>query len=262
VHKTIPYHSGNINYYTSGKGSTHLVFLHGFLENLSMWDTIIPEFTKTHTVIAIDLPGHGKTSTLETVHTMELMADVVNMVLKKEGVKNVKFVGHSMGGYVALAFAKKHPKKVGAICLLNSTAMADNAQKKKDRLRAADILSRSPKLFISEAIPNLFAPQNRSKLKKEIAEATALAKTTDTKGAVACTLGMRVRPSSVAWMAEQSKIKFSFIAGRNDMVIPIQKIIAQAKKTNAQLHIIENCGHMAHIENRAECVWFLKKFVQ
>ena len=118
MHKTIPYHSGNINYYTSGKGSTHLVFLHGFLENLSMWDTIIPEFTKTHTVIAIDLPGHGKTSTLETVHTMELMADVVNMVLKKEGAIKAKFVGHSMGGYVALAFAKKHPKKVGAICLL------------------------------------------------------------------------------------------------------------------------------------------------
>jgi hypothetical protein len=98
--------------------------------------------------------------------------------------------------------------------------------------------------------------------KKEIAEATALAKTTDTKGAVACTLGMRVRPSSVAWMAEQNRIKFSFIAGRNDMVIPVQKVIAQAKKVNAQLLIIENCGHMAHVENRAECVRFLKKFVQ
>lgn len=262
MHKHISYQKGNINYYTSGKGNTCIVFLHGFLENLSMWDIIIPEFSKTHTIIAIDLLGHGKTSTLADIHTMELMADVVNEVLKKEGIKQAKFVGHSMGGYVALAFGKKYPKKTTSICLLNSTAMADNLQKKKDRLRAAEILQRSPKLFINEAIPNLFALQNRAKLKKEITQATELAKTTDTKGAVACTLGMRLRPSSVAWMQEQKKIKFCFVAGRNDNVVPIQKVITQAKKTNAQLHIIENCGHMAHIENRAECVKFLKGFIQ
>jgi pimeloyl-ACP methyl ester carboxylesterase len=258
LHKQISYRNGRIHYYKTGNGKSCLVLLHGFLENLSMWQYIIPEFSKTHTVIAIDLPGHGKTSALADIHTIELMADVVNDVLKEEGIKQAKFIGHSMGGYVALAFGKKHPFKTQAICLMNSTAMADNAQKKKDRLRAAEILQHSPKLFINEAIPNLFATQNKSRLKKEISEATAVAQTTDTKGAVACTLGMRLRSSSVAWMQQQTKIKFCFVAGRNDNVVPIQKVITQAKKTNAQLHIIENCGHMAHIESRAECVRFLR----
>jgi pimeloyl-ACP methyl ester carboxylesterase len=259
LHKQISYRNGKIHYYKTGNGKACLVLLHGFLENLSMWQHIIPEFSKTHTVVAIDLPGHGKTSTLADIHTMELMADVVNEVLKEEGIKQAKFIGHSMGGYVALAFGKKHPSKTQAICLMNSSAMADNAQKKKDRLRAAEILQRSPKLFINEAIPNLCATQNKGRLKKEISEATAVAQTTDTKGAVACTLGMRLRSSSVAWMQQQTKIKFCFVAGRNDSVIPVQKVITQAKKTNAQLHIIENCGHMAHIENRTECVNFLKE---
>ncbi|MFP5471982.1 MAG: alpha/beta fold hydrolase, partial [Bacteroidia bacterium] len=151
--------------------------------------------------------------------------------------------------------------KTKAICLMNSTAMADNPQKKKDRLRAAEILRHSPKLFINEAIPNLFATQNKSRLKKEISEAIAVAQTIDTKGAVACTLGMRLRPSSAVWMQQQTKIKFCFVAGRNDSVIPVQKVITQAKKANAQLHIIENCGHMAHIENRVECVRYLKEFL-
>jgi len=101
--KYVDFKQGKIRYTDSGKGRV-VVFLHGFLESLEMWRFYqnLPNYIRK---ICIDLPGHGKSDNFGYVHSMELMAEGVRAVLKNEGIRKVVVVGHSMGGYVGLAFA-------------------------------------------------------------------------------------------------------------------------------------------------------------
>ncbi len=124
----------NIHYTDKGKG-TAIVLLHGFLENSTMWKPFISRLSKKNRVITIDLLGHGKTECLGYVHTMEDMAEAVKAVLSKLRLRRVVVIGHSMGGYVALAFVEKYSNNVKGLCLMNSTATADSEEKKINRDR-------------------------------------------------------------------------------------------------------------------------------
>ena len=111
-------HKGiNIFYTDEGKGNT-IVLLHGFLENALIWEPFISTLSKQNRVICIDLLGHGKTGCLGYVHTMELMAEAVEAVLIHLKIKQSTFIGHSMGGYVSLAFAEKNPDAIKGLCFM------------------------------------------------------------------------------------------------------------------------------------------------
>ncbi|WP_369407157.1 alpha/beta fold hydrolase [Seonamhaeicola sediminis] len=125
----LEYKGITIFYTDHGKGSA-IVLLHGFLENSNIWKPFIPQLSKKNRVVCIDLLGHGQTECLGYIHSMELMAEVVETVLKHLKIRRSIFVGHSMGGYVALAFAEKNPDNVKGLCLMNSTARSDTQEKK------------------------------------------------------------------------------------------------------------------------------------
>ena len=99
-------------FYTDQGTGIPVILLHGFLENSTMWDDLTPELSKKYRVICIDLLGHGNTACLGYIHTMELMAEAVEAIIKYLQIKQSVLIGHSMGGYVALAYAEKNPKKV------------------------------------------------------------------------------------------------------------------------------------------------------
>src|SRR6478672_12328590 len=101
---TIQFKHISVNYTDTGKG-TAVVLLHGFLENSTMWNDFVPELSKKYRVITIDLLGHGQTQPLNYVQTMEDNADMVLSVLNELRIRKAIFAGHSMGGYIALAFA-------------------------------------------------------------------------------------------------------------------------------------------------------------
>ena len=126
----LEYKGINIFYTDNGSGKA-VVLLHGFLENSNMWIPFISILSKNNRVICIDLLGHGKTECLGYIHTMELMGDCVNAVLQHLKIYKATFIGHSMGGYVVLAFAEKKPNMINGICLMNSTAEADHLERKK-----------------------------------------------------------------------------------------------------------------------------------
>ena len=121
--KTTIFKNTKISYNEQGKG-TAVVLLHGFLENQSMWDAFVPEFSKKYRVITIDLLGHGQTECLGYIHSMEDQADMVHHVLHELKIRKAILVGHSMGGYVALAFAELYPDNMKGLVLLNSTSRA------------------------------------------------------------------------------------------------------------------------------------------
>ena len=186
-------HKGiNIFFTDEGQGNA-VVLLHGFLENTSMWEPFTPILLRTNRVITIDLLGHGKTGCLGYVHSMELMAEIVHVVLKHLKIKQSIIIGHSMGGYVALAFAEKHPGMLRGLCLMNSTPNPDNFEKKKKRDRAILAVKQSHKTFIMMAIGNLFSPKNRTIFSDKIKTLIADAKKTPPQGTIAALQGMKIR---------------------------------------------------------------------
>ena len=171
------YKNIEIAYSVSGKGNA-LVLLHGFLETSTMWKPFVNEFSNTHKVITIDLLGHGKTPCLGYIHTMEELAETVFAVLKELNLRKIHIAGHSMGGYVALAFAEMYPDYVKGLCLINSTARADSVARKANRDRAIKAVKYNHKQFIRMAISNLFRPKNRKIFAETIKEVKKEALTT------------------------------------------------------------------------------------
>jgi pimeloyl-ACP methyl ester carboxylesterase len=182
-------------YYTEkGKGKTVLL-LHGFLENSKMWNYFQNELSGGYRVISVDLPGHGQSSqeTNEGVNRMEYMADKVNEVLEHLEIEKVIVIGHSMGGYAALALADKFKYKIDGLGLFYSTTLPDDEIKKEQRQKAPEIAGIKPEDFIRLTIPNLFAQKDIAGLQPEIKTAVSWAKETSQTGISAALKGMRLR---------------------------------------------------------------------
>ncbi len=154
------YKNLNVHYSDQGTGNC-VVLLHGFLEDLSMWDSVVEVLKKTHRVICIDLLGHGKTKNLGYIHSMEDQANMVKFLLDKLELVKCTLIGHSMGAYIGLAFAEMFPEQTSALCLMNSTALADDKEKQTNRDRGIRAVKQNHKTFIRLAIPNLFSEDNR-----------------------------------------------------------------------------------------------------
>ncbi|MDR1876639.1 MAG: alpha/beta hydrolase [Flavobacteriaceae bacterium] len=180
-------------YRDKGKGKA-VIFLHGFLENSRMWRYFQNKLSKKYRVITLDLPGHGRSSKkTNEVNRMEYMADKVNKVLEHLKLEEVIIIGHSMGGYVALAFAGEYKYKVLGLGLFYSTTLPDDDAKKEQRLKVAEVVVRKPKEFFKLSIPNLFAQENLPKLQSEIKTAISWAKHASLTGISAALKGMRLR---------------------------------------------------------------------
>ncbi|MBN1339311.1 MAG: alpha/beta fold hydrolase, partial [Bacteroidales bacterium] len=131
----LAFNRGKIHYSDTGTGPA-IVLLHGFLESLEIWDDFTKELSKEFRIIAIDLPGFGKSSDVAEVHTMEMMAKAVYEVLSHLNTGQVVITGHSMGGYAALAFAASHPEKMKGLVIFHSHAAADSEEARINRDRA------------------------------------------------------------------------------------------------------------------------------
>lgn len=251
----------NIHYQISGSGKITLVLLHGFLENLSMWEEYSSRWKNDFQLLAIDLPGHGKTDSLAEVNSTSLMSDAVAAVLGQEKIETAFFIGHSMGGYVALAFGERYREKVKGVLLLNSTALADSETKKGDRERAIKVMQKNPSIFINESIPNLFATDHRVQFENEIKRIIQEALLTSIDGACDCLRGMKEREDKTHLLIE-NRFPVKFIAGAKDNVIPIDKIREQAQLHPAiELEIFPESGHMSFLEAKEGCYQSICNFI-
>lgn len=255
---TQPFKGIDLFYTDQGVGKT-VVLLHGFLENSNMWDHFIPELTNKNRVICIDLLGHGKTPCLGYVHTMELMAEAVETILNHLKIKQAIFIGHSMGGYVALAFAEKNAKKVKGLCLMNSTALADTDLKKQNRDRAIVAVKQNHKTFVRIAINNLFRPKNRILFKEDIKNIVEIALKTPLQGIIAALEGMKIRKNQENILKSSSFQKMLIISKR-DPALDYKTTVNQAKNTDLKLVEFPD-GHMSHIENRSQFLLQIMHFI-
>src|SRR5690606_17640534 len=218
-------------FYTDSGEENSIVLLHGFLENSTMWHHFIPKLSKKNRVICIDLLGHGKTGCLGYIHTMELMAEGVEAVLNHLKIDKSILIGHSMGGYVALAFAEKNPNAVKGLCLMNSTALADSVEKQNNRDRAIDAVKQNYKVFIRMAIANLFRPKNRIIFSEKINDVISDALKTPVQGIVAALEGMKVRKNR-AFLLQTKTFKKMIVIGKKDPALNYMSLIEQIKNTD------------------------------
>lgn len=247
----------DIHYTKEGKGKT-LVFLHGFLENSSMWNDLKKSLLPSYRVITIDLLGHGKTPCIGYVHTMEDMANAVDAVLKKLRIRKPILIGHSMGGYVALAYAEKNQNNIKGFCLMNSTSLADDEDRKQLRARANKMVQTNFDSMVRVSFVNLFGEKSKSVYKKEIDLALLEALQTPVQGYIACQEGMRIRPNRKHVLQKASYPKL-FIIGKNDPVINFETSLGEAKETDSEYMVFPD-GHMSHIENKEELINALSSF--
>lgn len=256
---TLNYKNSTINYTKQGEGET-LVLLHGFLECVEMWDDLVPQFVAKNEVICIDLLGHGQTDCLGYVHTMDAMADAVFEVLKYNKIKTAHFVGHSMGGYVALALAEKQPQLFSGLCLMNSTFEADTDELKIRRIRANKMAHNNYENLIRMSFANLFAAQSKIDFKTEYERALNLALKTSVQGYIAGQEGMRLRPNRFE-IFNNLKTKKAVIIGKKDTVVDGKVLIKKIKGTPIK-YVEFSEGHMSHIENKSDLSYFLNHFIE
>jgi pimeloyl-ACP methyl ester carboxylesterase len=257
----IIYKGKKIYFRDKGNGPV-IVMLHGFLENMRMWDYFFKKLSEDFRVITIDLPGSGKSEGLGRVHLMEQMATVVNKVLKEREVKKCLMIGHSMGGYVTLAFAAKYPGKLKGFGLLHSHAMADTPEAKLNRNRAINLVANNHGSFIMNFFPELFAPENVQSFQKEINTLYREAMDTSPKAIIAALEGMKYRTDKLEVLVK-AKVPVLFILGKKDKRIPFENTLNQASlPANSEIIVFDNVGHMAHIEARKKTLKAIEAFAK
>ncbi len=248
------YDNSNIYYEAYGNGPA-MVLLHGFLESSTIWKNYVTPLSEKYTVIIIDLPGHGKSETITEAHTMELMAKVINELLLSLKISQAILVGHSMGGYISLAFTELFEEKVLKLILLNSTTEADTEERKLNRSRAVKIIQHEKNSFLSMAIANLFSPTSRLSFATEIKTLIKEAQGFSPQGIIANIKGMRDREDRSHILKSFSKEKW-IICGTEDSIVPLSTSKVISERTNSNLIILSG-SHMSWLESEAEIVKFL-----
>lgn len=259
--KSAPFKKGTITFSDTGKGRV-VVLLHGFLGSHKIWESTIRNLSKSYRVIAIDLPGHGGSENFGYVHTMELMAKSVKAVMDFLRLKKYVIIGHSMGGYAALAFADLYPDNLKGLCLYHSTSYADSEEKKRDRNRSIKAVKANHKVYTSDVIKNLFATKNIKYLKGEISFAQKIAARTSKQSITASLEGMKDRPHRDIILG-MAHFPVMMVIGELDNVLPHEQLLEQLELIkDKHLLYLEHDGHMGFLESPRKSNQALRKFLR
>lgn len=261
MQKQSVYKGATINYEKRGNGKRTVLLIHGFLENHKVWEDYIRVLAKKNTVIAIDLPGHGMSDCLGYVHSMEDLAGCVKKVLEDNNKRKAVIIGHSLGGYVALAFGDAYPDNLNGLCLFNSTAKADTEEKVKFRNRAIEVVKRNHELFIKEAIPNLFVSPKTPAIRGAIKRVLNMALSTPKQGILATLEGMKTRPDREI-ILRFAPYPVLCLAGKKDLVIRWRDLKSQSELCeHGSFYLSEKGGHMCIYEDKYPCLKAVEKFI-
>ena len=261
-HRTIMVDGHMVHYRDEGRNNKKtLVLLHGFLQNLDVWSPYVLSYMHDFRVITIDLPGHGHTDSFGEVHSMDFMARMVKTVLDETGVNQCVMLGHSMGGYVALAFAEHYPYSLRGLGLINSHALSDSESHRESRLAVCSQVKENRASYIVNFVPTLFDDSNRAALSQDIKDLQDQCLETRTEAIIAAQKGMMNRPSRIP-VLQQLEIPVLFVYGKNDNRIPLEIAISQAMiPHHAEILLLDHVGHMSFLENRDYLKPRIKNFV-
>jgi pimeloyl-ACP methyl ester carboxylesterase len=242
------YKEGRIHYTDSGKGKL-IVLLHGYLESSEVWNGFAEKLASQFRVLSVDLPGCGLSDVCGEVHSMEFMANAIKGIIDSLGEKKAFLTGHSLGGYVTLAFLELFPDYLSGYCLFHSQPFPDSPEALEKRRREIEIVKMGKKnLMYPDNVTRMFAASNLERFSEALQRSKDIASRIPGEGIIAVLNGMMIRPSRLIFM-EEGKVPCLWILGSMDSYIPCDLIQTKVKlPSNAKTVILNESGHMGFIE--------------
>jgi 3-oxoadipate enol-lactonase len=239
----------------SGKGAGNnipLVLVHGYPFEGSAWEQQLSDLSDEMWVVAPDLPGFGKSAPLASAKEahVDQYADALANWAKSEGIEKLTLAGHSMGGYIAFAFARKYPDLLHSLILVATRPGADSEAGKEGRYKTAAAVEERGAVAASDAMfPKLFAPDAYEQKEKLVESVRSMMLRQSKEGIIAALYAMASRPDSTPGLA-QIKVSTLIITGAQDAIIPAE----EAPNMHAQIKgshtvTIQNTGHLPMLED-------------
>ncbi len=235
------------------KGNRHkpvIAALHGFTENRNMWKALYKALKQEFYFLLPDLLGHGKSTLTGEVLTMEEQADMLKSLLDFQGIGKVNLIGHSMGGYIALAFAEMYPERTESILLLNSHPFADDPDKVEARKRSMDAARQNKRKYLAETVPGFFASYHREVFKGAIEKLVDDACKMPVEGITGALAGMMLRKDRSAMFFDSRNFRKGWIIAKDDPLIAPELFEKKAENAKDLYFKIIDGGHMSYVENK------------
>jgi len=237
-----------------------IVFIHGFLEDSRLWDEWLP-LLPARRYIRVDLPGSGSSELLENMN-IEIMADAVAAVVEHLGLQRLILTGHSMGGYVALAFAEKWGDKLAGLCLFHSHPFADSEEKKESRLKAIDFIHKNGHvIYVRQTIPQLFIYDFSKGYQSEVNRLIHNAVHFNPEGIIAALNVMRNRRDR-SDVLRNIQCPVLMLIGKHDTAVPLDISMAMTTlPSQGIIHVFPTVGHMGMFSASRETAKAFREFL-
>lgn len=258
----LSFRNKKIYYNVLGAGDKVIMLIHGFPTTGDIFQNQAEFLSRHYKVIVPDLPGIGKSEYNDLLQSIDDFADALYAILEAESVKNCVMIGHSMGGYITLAFADKYCDKLQGLGLIHSHALPDDEEKRKGRIKAIQSIEAygsSP--FIKKMIPGMFTESNQSKFKDEISFLVNELEHTNEKGLIRFSEIMMNRPDRQA-VLKRLKIPVLFILGEEDKLATLEAILPQTYLSDETfVKILASVAHMSMVEDPTDVNETIDEFV-
>jgi pimeloyl-ACP methyl ester carboxylesterase len=248
----------NLFFEEAGSGQA-VILLHGFPFHQGIWKSFAKKLSESFHVYTVDLPGFGKSPILDSPFTIDNVADAVISWATEQKIKHPVLLGHSLGGYVALAATKKSPALFSALILFHSTAYSDTLERKQSRNKVLEFIdSNGVKAFTTNFIGPLFADQNHP----AISMVKSIAETSSIDAVKGYTQAMRDRNERTDVLRTFPR-PVLFLGGDKDPGISVESIREQAAiNPNVQVKILSNVSHLGMLENEKESLEIIRTYIQ
>ncbi|EOR23541.1 hypothetical protein A499_12221 [Niallia nealsonii AAU1] len=256
--KKITIGNEQLSYIEHGQGDT-IVLIHGFCGSVDYWEYILPLLSDKYHVIAVNLRGHGSSTYSGAPFEIEDLANDMNKLLKKLGIEQVYMFGHSLGGYVTLAFAELFGKSLKGFGLIHSTAYPDTDAGKEGRLNAIrKIQDLGIEEFVNGLIPNLFADESLITLPNEVEKVKRIGYGTNGIAAMETQAAMRKRPDRNG-VIEQANVPVLLVKGTKDKVVSLDRVASSSNQNVSEVRL--DTGHMSMQEAPEELAKAIRSFI-
>jgi 3-oxoadipate enol-lactonase len=249
-----------VSYIDEGSGAP-IVLIHGFCGSPAYWEKIIPVLSQNNRIIVPALRGHGMSSAVNDPYSIEDMATDIRLLLDELKINEVTLLGHSLGGYVALAFAEKNPELLSGFGLIHSTAFPDSEEAKQGRKNNIELVRENGiEPLIKNLVPKLFSPAHVKEMAEEMKLVTEIGINTSVTGAKGALNAMQERPDRND-VLKNSTCPILLVAGKHDQLIPVEKVFSVQSPLIQQV-LMEEAGHLAMIEDPTKLTKIIQDFVK
>jgi pimeloyl-ACP methyl ester carboxylesterase len=261
MQKTILFRQQNLVYKVSGTGLP-VMLLHGFTEDQNIWDTLVNAFPEKYQWLVPDLPGSGKSDFNPSLEEIADFAAAVNAIRQEEQIQQMVVIGHSMGGYIALALAEKYPEHLKGFCLFHSTAYEDRPEKKESRLKSMEFIRKhGSSAYVRQSLPGLFSSHFKNNHPGIIQRQMERYANFNPDSLVQYLNAMRNRKDKTL-ILRNMKIPVMFLIGEEDPAVPLRDALEQCHLPEiSYIHVLTHTAHMGMLENTNLCNSLIGRFL-